>query len=199
MERVLSIISKAEKAAETEFESTVKEGLVKYFTYLLDYNKNVNLISRKSEDEVLLNALIESCDLYEVINCFEGEFLDVGSGGGLPGMIIAVMMRDVKIFLLDATRKKAVFLDSAAKETGLDNVTVINSRLEDLPSSKKYDVVFSRGVGNFETLRKHYLRVLSGTGSLVVLSGDDNRKFFKNDHIFENPYLPGRIIAVVEK
>ena len=199
MERVLSIISKAENETGTEFESPVREGLIKYFTYLLDYNKNVNLISRKSEDEVLLNALIESCALYEVISCFDGDFLDVGSGGGLPGMIIAVMMSDVKITLLDATRKKAVFLQSAAKETGLKNVTVINSRLEELPSSKKYDVIFSRGVGNFENLRNHYLRVLQDTGSLVVLSGDDNRKFFKNDHVFENPYLPGRIIAVVEK
>ena len=123
----------------------------------------------------------------------------MGSGGGLPGMIIAIMMPYAEITLLDSTRKKTVFLESAVKAAGIKNVKVINGRLEELPVSKKYDLIFSRGVGNFEFLENHYLKRIADTGAVFILTGEDNKPLFKKFQTFENPFLPGRLIAVLEK
>lgn len=198
-DKALSIIKHCENEAETSFEKEISDGLKKYFNYLLDYNQKVNLISRKSEVEVLKTALVESYSLYELISESEGKFLDVGSGGGLPGMIIAVMMPHAEVTLLDSIRKKTVFLESAVQAIGLKNVRVTNGRLEELPVSKKYDLIFSRGVGNFGLLKDHYLKRVRESGAVYILTGEDNRQLFKEFHTFENPFLPGRLIAVLEK
>lgn len=198
-DRVGSIIRHCENEAESGFEKETADGLRKYFSYLLEYNQKVNLISRKSEIEVLKTALVESYSLYELIKESEGKFLDVGSGGGLPGMIIAIMMPYAEITLLDSIRKKTVFLESAVQAVGIKNVKVKNGRLEELPVSKKFDLIFSRGVGNFEILKSHYLRMIQNTGTVFILTGEDNKLLFKEFQTLENPFLPGRLIAVLEK
>ena len=198
-DKVESIIKHCETEAELSFGKETADSLRKYFTFLLEYNQKVNLISRKSEVEVLKTALVESYSLYELIRDTEGKFLDVGSGGGLPGMIIAIMMPYAEITLLDSIRKKTVFLESAVQNVGLKNVKVKNGRLEELPLSEKYDLIFSRGVGNFEFLKTHYLKRIRETGPVFILTGEDNKVLFKEFQIMENPLLPGRLIAVMER
>jgi 16S rRNA (guanine527-N7)-methyltransferase len=196
---VAQIISDAEKATGAEFSGRSGELIAKYFSYLLEYNKNVNLISRKSEAEVLTTGLIESFTLFEIVKQFEGRFLDVGSGGGIPGMIIAIMLPEVKFVLLDSIKKKTVFLESAVEKLELKNVSVMNKRLEEMPSTEKFDSVFSRGVGSFEILREHYFKHLKDQGGIFILTGEDNLKLFRKYETIKNPFLPGRIIAVLEK
>ena len=148
------------------------------------------------------NALLESYSLYEVLQYEEGIFLDVGTGGGLPGMLIACLMPDVKIELLDSTRKKTVFLQKAIDELKFANVSVINGRLEELSKKdydNKYDIVFTRGVGNFKVITPHLLRIIHETGNIYIMTGEDNGGFFKKYKIFENPYLETRIIVHLDK
>ncbi|HXK49175.1 MAG TPA: 16S rRNA (guanine(527)-N(7))-methyltransferase RsmG [Clostridiales bacterium] len=171
----------------------------KYFAFLLDWNKKVNLISRKSEEEVLETALVESYSLYELIKDDPGKFLDVGSGGGLPGLIISILMREAQVELLDSIRKKTVFLEEAVSHLELKNVKVINKRLEDIDKNSRYDIIFSRGVGNFAGLKKHYFAHIGNSGRIVILTGTDNAHHFRNYDIIENPFLEGRIIANMEK
>lgn len=196
---VNEIIEAAEKVTGFVLNKPVRDKIGSYFEYLLDYNKKVNLISRKSEDSVLATGLVETYALYEMIKDNSGQFLDVGSGGGIPGIIISIMMPDVKIDLLDSTQKKARFLNSCALHLGLDNAVAVDKRFEELSVSKKYDVIFSRGVGNFEVLKEHYLKRVKNEGRVVILTGEDNSKIFKDHDIFSNPYLEGRIIVNLEK
>jgi len=196
---VNEIIEAAEKVTGFVLNKPVRDKIGSYFEYLLDYNKKVNLISRKSEDSVLATGLVETYALYEMIKDNSGQFLDVGSGGGIPGIIISILMPDVKIDLLDSTQKKARFLNSCALHLGLDNAVAVDKRFEELSVTKKYDVIFSRGVGNFEVLKEHYLKRIKNEGRVVILTGEDNSKIFKDHDIFSNPYLEGRIIVNLEK
>jgi 16S rRNA (guanine527-N7)-methyltransferase len=196
---VNEIIEAAEKVIGIVFEKPVRDKIGDYFEYILDYNKKVNLISRKSENSVLATGLIESYALYEMIKDNSGQFLDVGSGGGIPGIIISILKPDVNIDLLDSTQKKARFLNSAALHLKLENAIAVDKRLEELPVTKKYDIIFSRGVGNFENLKDHYLKRIKNSGSVIILTGEDNSGIFGDYDIFANPYLEGRIIVNLEK
>jgi len=196
------LIKECEEILEVKFNEEHFNNIEKYYKFLSEWNKKINLISRKSELPVLKNALLEAYSLYEVLQYEEGVFLDVGTGGGLPGMLIACFMPDVKIDLLDSTRKKTVFVQLAIDELKFENVSVINGRLEELSKKDyddKYDIVFTRGVGNFKVITPHLLRVLNEIGSIYILTGEDNGEFFKNYKIFENPYLETRIIVHLEK
>ncbi len=182
-----------------ELTEVQSENLIKYFAFLLDWNTKINLISRKSPEEVLRTSLIESYSLYELILEDNGKFLDVGSGGGLPGMIIAILMPDSEVELLDSIRKKTDFLLKASDHLGLKNVRVSNKRLEDIDLKIKYDIIFSRGVGNFDNLKKHCFNHIGNTGRIILLTGEDNSSYFRNYDVIENPLLKGRIIANLEK
>ncbi|MBN2788805.1 MAG: 16S rRNA (guanine(527)-N(7))-methyltransferase RsmG [Candidatus Delongbacteria bacterium] len=199
---ITNLIHECEDILGIKFTEEHFNNIEKYYNFLSEWNKKINLISRKSEIPVLKNSLLEAYSLYEVLQYEEGVFLDVGTGGGLPGMLIACLMPDVKIDLLDATRKKTVFLQLAIDELNFENVSVINGRLEELSKKDyddKYDIVFTRGVGNFKVITPHLLRVINETGSVYILTGEDNGEFFKNYQIFENPYLDTRIIVHLEK
>lgn len=199
---ITNLIHECEEILEVKFTEEQFNNIEKYYKFLSEWNKKINLISRKSEIPVLKNALLESYSLYEVLQYEEGIFLDVGTGGGLPGMLIACFMPDVKIELLDSTRKKTVFLQKAIDELKFKNVSVINGRLEELSKKdydNKYDIVFTRGVGNFKVITPHLLRIIHETGNVYILTGEDNGGFFKKYKIFENPYLETRIIVHLDK
>ena len=199
---ITNLIHECEEILEIKFTEEQFQKIERYYKFLSEWNKKINLISRKSEIPVMKNALLESYSLYEVLQYEEGIFLDVGTGGGLPGMLIACFMPDVKIELLDSTRKKTVFLQKAIDELKFENVSVINGRLEEMSKKdydNKYDIVFTRGVGNFKVITPHLLRMIHDTGSIYILTGEDNGEFFKNYKIFENPYLDTRIIVHLDK
>ncbi|MFO7811067.1 MAG: 16S rRNA (guanine(527)-N(7))-methyltransferase RsmG [Candidatus Delongbacteria bacterium] len=198
-ERYKQIINSFKKISGAVLKKDAEEKLGRYFDYLLEYNKKVNLISRMTETEVLINALTETYFFYENLRAKDGRFLDVGTGGGLPGIIIAVLMADSQVDLLDSIKKKTLFLELATKKIGLNNTKIINSRLESLPVTDKYDAVFSRGVGHFENLRRHYLNNVKKGGRLFLLTGKDNTQLFKGKKILKNPFLDNRVIIVLEK
>jgi len=193
------IVSEALEEAAAELTEVQTDKLIKYFSFLLDWNTKINLISRKSPEDVLRTSLIESYSLYELILEDNGKFLDVGSGGGLPGIIIAILMPDSEVELLDSIRKKTDFLSKAADHLGLNNVRVTNKRLENIDLKIKYDIIFSRGVGNFDNLKKHCFDHIGNTGRVILLTGEDNSSHFRNYDVIENPFLAGRIIANLEK
>ncbi len=198
-ETVKEIIRTSFETVQADIPEECLSAIGSYFEYLLEWNTKINLISRKSPEDVLRVALIESYSLYEVIRHDSGNFLDVGSGGGLPGMIIAILMPEVRVELLDATRKKTDFLTGAAERLGMKNVKITNARLEDIDRKIKYDVIFSRGVGKFDSLKKYYFSHIDNTGRIIMLTGEDNSVHFRSYDVMPNPFLEGRIIANLEK
>lgn len=199
IDRAEKIIRTAVAETGAEIENDRIALIRKYFAFLLDWNTKINLISRKSEEEVLTTGLIESYSLYELIKDETGKFLDVGSGGGIPGMIISILMPEAQVELLDSIRKKATFLSEAVSHLELKNVKVTNKRLEEIDKNSRYDIIFSRGVGNFDSLKQHYFAHIGNAGRIIILTGSDNEHHFRNYDVMENPFLDGRIIANMEK
>lgn len=109
-----------------------------------DWNQRINVISRK-DPEVMLRHVLHSLGIAKVMRFEPGScVLDVGTGGGFPGLPLAVLHPETEFVLCDSIGKKIKVVQAAAKAAGLNNVTALHARAEDVEGT--YDFVVSRAV-----------------------------------------------------
>ena len=109
-----------------------------------DWNQHINVISRK-DPEVMVRHVLHSLGIAKVMQFEPGSrVLDVGTGGGFPGLPLAVLHPETEFVLCDSIGKKIKVVQAAAKAAGLNNVTALHARAEDVEGT--YDFVVSRAV-----------------------------------------------------
>lgn len=179
------------KEIESNFKS-LTELQVKQFDALFDlysdWNDKINVISRKDIDNLYLHHVLHSLAIAKYVTFVEGTtIIDVGTGGGFPGIPLAIFFPDVKFLLLDSIGKKVRVAGEIAKSIGLDNVEVIHSRIEN--EKRKFHFVVSRAVMSLPELikltRKNILReqINSIPNGAICLKGGDltsETEAFKN-------------------
>lgn len=110
-----------------------------------DWNSKINVISRKDIDELYLKHVLHSLGLAKIISFQDGvDVLDVGTGGGFPGIPLAILFPDVHFHLVDSIGKKITVVKEVAASLGLANVVAEKARAEELPH--KYNYIVSRAV-----------------------------------------------------
>ena len=158
-----------------------------------DWNSKVNLISRRDIENLFTNHILHSLSIVNIIE-FESStsVLDVGTGGGFPGIPLAIFFPNVKFTLLDSIGKKIKVVESVSKDLSLSNVTAINDRVEN--HFDKYDFILSRAVAKMD---KFYSLVNKNFNSksineipngIISLKGGDLKdelKDFKERKIFD--------------
>ena len=97
---------------------------------------------------------------------------DIGSGAGLPGLVLAIVRPDVRMTLVEPLQRRSSFLDEVVADLGLTNVDVVRARAEDLADTVAVDVVTARAVARLERLARWALPLLSTGGRLLALKGD---------------------------
>ena len=100
---------------------------------------------------------------------------DIGTGAGLPGLVVAIARPDVRITLVEPLLRRTTFLDEVVAELGLDHVTVVRGRAEDLHGRATFDVVTSRAVAPLERLLGWSMPLVAPTGALVAMKGHSVR------------------------
>lgn len=142
------------------------------------WNAQINVVSRKDIDELNVRHVLHSLGIAKVIN-FKDEtaVLDVGTGGGFPGIPLAVMFPKVHFHLVDSIGKKIKVVKAVAEELGLSNVEATHSRVQDLKHS--YDFVVSRAVTNMPDFTNMIKRRVEKKGfnklrnGIIYLKGGD--------------------------
>ncbi|KQU82762.1 16S rRNA (guanine(527)-N(7))-methyltransferase RsmG [Variovorax sp. Root318D1] len=141
------------------------EQLLSYGTLMLKWNKVYNLTALRDAASVLTHHLLDSLAAVPPLQrewAGEGKLLDVGSGGGLPGVVIAIMRPDLQVSCLDAVAKKAAFVQQVAAELELPNLRGLHARVESLAGG--YEVISSRA---FASLPDFF----NGSGHLLAPGG----------------------------
>jgi len=133
-----------------------------------------NLVSKQARVELRPRHLAESVAFTALLPATSRRILDIGSGGGFPGMVVAILRPDADVHLLDSTRKKADFLRAVADDLGVA-VTVHNGRAEELARTAlagTFDVVTARAVASLDRLIPWTLPFLRPGGELFAIKGE---------------------------
>ena len=211
MEIVLKYFSDFTDEQLRQFEAL--DGLYK------DWNEKINVISRKDIDSLYEKHVLHSLSIAAVFDFENGtKVVDLGCGGGFPGIPLAIFFPNVHFHLVDSIAKKLKVVDAVAEAAGLKNVTTQHSRIEDI-KNRKFDFVISRAVAPLKDLWKWSkplinLRQVQGDQvpaqkpGLICLKGGDIEREISESHtrpnilpikeIFEEPFFDEKYILYVK-
>jgi 16S rRNA (guanine527-N7)-methyltransferase len=148
------------------------EQLLAYGTLMLKWNKVYNLTALRDPAIVLTHHLLDSLAAVAPLQrewAGKGKLLDVGSGGGLPGVVIAIMRPDLEVSCLDAVAKKAAFVQQVSAELELPNLRGLHARVESLAGS--YEVISSRAFASLPDFFNGSMNLLAPGGVWLAMKG----------------------------
>jgi len=157
----------------------------KYLNLVYKHNKKFNLIGTKDKEGILIRHILDSISILKYKNYLfyntdnVEKVLDVGTGAGLPGVILSIFLSDKLFYLLDKTLKKIDFLNLLVKELKLENIRIIRGRAEELAKENLYrenfDFVLARAVASFNILSELIIPFCRINGKII---------FYKSKKIF---------------
>lgn len=146
------------------------ELLTGYGQGILRASRDMNLVSRRSLGS-LDEHFVDSAALLSFADPGQGSLGDLGSGAGLPGIVVAIMRPQASVTLVDSRRSKVVFLKDMKRRLGLENVTVVHGRLEALDGSMQFEMATARALGSTKAVLVPCLRLVAPGGKLVLFKG----------------------------
>lgn len=146
-----------------------------YSKELIEYNKKVNLTAVTNADEIALKHFVDSLSILKYSNFKKGaKVIDIGTGGGFPGMVLKIARDDINLTLVDSTNKKLEFLRKLSSKMQ-KNVEIIHTRAEELAKDEnyknKFDIVTARAVARLNKLGKYTLPFLAKNGECILMKG----------------------------
>lgn len=151
--------------------------IVHFVQLVLDVNTKINLVSRKDTDRIWEHH-IAPCFAFKILDRIQPNeyILDIGSGGGLPGIVNAILFPDTEFLMVDSTQKKVKVLESFIKELDLTNISALWARVEDLHTEEylhTFDRTTSRAVAPMKDLIRWSAPLLKTNGWVEALKGGD--------------------------
>ncbi|OHC83025.1 MAG: 16S rRNA (guanine(527)-N(7))-methyltransferase RsmG, partial [Sideroxydans sp. RIFOXYB12_FULL_59_6] len=142
MQNERQILSAGARQLGIELSADTESMLLQYMALMQKWNKVYNLTAISSGPEMVTYHLLDS--LAVLPHLWAGKWLDVGCGGGLPGIVLAIMRPDWDFTLLDSNSKKTGFVQQVVIQLGLKNVRVHTGRVEDWQQETRFDGIISR-------------------------------------------------------
>ena len=180
----IQIRKKTEEKLGLSLSQEQAEKLSKYAQLLLKWNKTYNLTSIESPDDVVTLHLIDSLSLVQRFDDLVPQsrrVLDVGSGGGLPAVVLSIMRPDLSVTMVDAVQKKVIFLRQCIAMCRLSNARALHARIESL-QEEPFDVITSRAFASLADTVRWSSHLLNDSGSWLSMKGK-----YPHDEIEELP------------
>jgi 16S rRNA (guanine527-N7)-methyltransferase len=164
------ILANGIKELQLDLNQQQHEQLLDYLALLFKWNAVYNLTSVRDPMRMMTHHVLDSLAAVPAFDSAR-NVLDVGAGGGLPGMVLAIAKPAMKVAMIDTVHKKTAFLTQVKAELGLANVTVYTMRVEDLEVEDKFDVITSRAFADLSDFVNWSEHVLAENGQFIALKG----------------------------
>ncbi len=143
--------------------------IINYLENLAKWNKAYNLSGIKDPSQMITKHLLDSLS---VVPFVKGDnLLDVGTGAGLPGFILAICFPEKKVSLLDSNGKKTRFLFQTQNQLNISNISVLNTRVENYQPKIKFDLILSRAYSNLALFVEQTRHLLGEKSKLLAMKG----------------------------
>lgn len=152
-----------------DVSAQAQQTLLQYLGLLQKWNKVYNLTAVRDPKQMVTLHLLDSLSVMSYVK--GPRLLDVGSGAGLPGIVLAICRPDLQVTTIDTVQKKAIFMRQVKGELGLENLTVVHARVETFQPSQLFDQVISRAfseIALFFQLTKH---LIASHGEWLAMKG----------------------------
>ncbi|UYI78066.1 MAG: 16S rRNA (guanine(527)-N(7))-methyltransferase RsmG [Fusobacterium varium] len=158
------------KKLNIEYTDEKINNLIKYLKLLTEYNAHTNLTALRDEKSIIEKHFLDSLLLQNLIKKEFKKAIDIGTGAGFPGMVLAIFNPNIEFTLMDSIGKKTKFLDLVKERLELHNVTVVTSRAEDYINDENretYDLGLCRGVSKLGTILEYIIPFLKVSGEFL--------------------------------
>ena len=150
-----------------------------YLDLLIEWNQKINLTSLKTPQEIIIKHFLDSLTCIKAIDLYSNidisSIVDIGTGAGFPGIPIKIVCPSIELFLLEARKKKSIFLEKLTKELNLKQVQILKGRAETFgrctEHREKYDIAISRAVAPLNILSEYCLPLVRVRGLFIAQKG----------------------------
>lgn len=158
------------------FDKTKYDQFIKYKDLLKEWNEKVNLTAITEDEQIIKKHFIDSMKIFKFAPLKQAnKIIDIGTGGGFPGIPMRILRPEVEMVLLDSLKKRINVLQDILTNIGIKNVDTIHGRAEEfaqsLPYREKFDAVVSRAVANLTVLSELCIPYVKVGGYFVALKG----------------------------
>ena len=164
-----AILEQGIKDAKLDISAQTQPRLLDYLALMQKWNKVHNLTAVRDADEMVILHLLDSLVVLPFIDA--KHLLDVGSGAGLPGIPLAICLPDLQVTVIDSNSKKVSFMRQAKAELGIINLEVLGGRVEEIASTRKFEIIISRAFSDLSLFISLTHHLLDAQGKWLAMKG----------------------------
>lgn len=176
-ETLRSTLSEGAAAIGIRLGPVALDRFATYHREILLWNRRINLVSERSAQEIVIRHFLDSLTPAPFLDRPDGALIDLGSGGGFPGIPLRIALPALQLTLVEASRKKSSFLSHVVRTLRLDGVHVIRKRVEELTAGEalagRFDTLISRAAFKLPDLIRTAYFFLKPGGQLIAMKGPD--------------------------
>ena len=189
---------------DLKLSDQVIDQLMTYLNLVEKWNRVYNLTAIRKRDEMIKLHFLDSLSILKHVHV--KNILDVGSGAGFPGIVLAITKPELKVTVMDSVNKKTTFMQQVKSELSLTNLDVVNSRVEDYQPTTLFEAVTSRAFSNLKNMMSLTQHTLQKEGVWLAMKSKDVREeleaFEKNQYTLiplEVPFINAERYLVILK
>jgi len=189
---------------DLKLSDQVIDQLMTYLNLVEKWNRVYNLTAIRERDEMIKLHFLDSLSILNHVHV--KNILDVGSGAGFPGIVLAITKPELKVTVMDSVNKKTTFMQQVKSELSLTNLDVVNSRAEDYQPTTLFEAVTSRAFSNLKNMMSLTQHTLQKDGVWLAMKSKDVREeleaFEKNQYTLiplEVPFINAERYLVILK
>ncbi len=178
--------------------------LMTYLNLVEKWNRVYNLTAIRERDQMIKLHFLDSLSIFNHVHV--KNILDVGSGAGFPGIVLAITKPELKVTVMDSVNKKTTFMQQVKSELALTNLDVVNSRVEDYQPITLFEAVTSRAFSNLKNMMSLTQHTLQKEGMWLAMKSKDVKEeleeFEKNQYTLiplEVPFINAERYLVILK